>query len=45
MHVQLEPVRFVIGAKEIERFLIENDFIILPKHKTNSAWALQGSEY
>ncbi len=39
VHVNLEPVKFVVGYKDIEKFLIENDFIVMPKHITHSVWA------
>ena len=43
--LSLEPVKFISGAQEIENYLLKNNFIITPKHATNSAWAKQGEEY
>lgn len=43
--LSLEPVKFISGAQEIENYLTKNNFIITPKHATNSAWAKQGEEY
>lgn len=45
VYLSLEPVKFIMGAKEIENYLIQNNFILTQKHATNSAWAKQGEEY
>lgn len=40
----MESVKFIKGAKEIENYLINNEFIINKIHQSNSAWAKQGEK-
>ncbi|KAL4499828.1 hypothetical protein ABPG72_015177 [Tetrahymena utriculariae] len=44
INISLEPAKF-LELEQMEPWLIDQGFIILPKHRTHSAWATQGIEF